>query len=387
MAVSRMHAWRRALIVVPLIILLALMTLGLSSCGSSGGKQFSQEIQDNLNNSVDAIMKKYKIPGAIIGAWVPGQGEWVVTKGKADTKTGEAPKLDDHVRIASITKTFTATVVLQLVGEGKLKLDDTLNKFDLGLAVPNSDKITVRNLLNMTSGLFSYTADEDFWNTYTHDPKKPWTPKELVDISIKHGAVAPPGGAYDYNNTNYILLGLIIEKLTGSTAGKEITTRIIDKLPLKNTTFPADTAMPSPFMHGYTPNPDGEASAAATNDVSISTPTAGWTAGAIISTQADIKRWLEALRSGELLTPEMHKEQMTFGPPNTDNYGLGLMGFTSFIGHSGEILGYNNAAYTQTKEDGVTIIVFINRYPNAIEGVPEEILGAIAKDLAPVIQK
>jgi len=387
MAASRSIKASRVLIILLLVALLAVMTLGLSSCGSSGEKQFSQEIQSNLNKSVDAIMKKYKIPGAIIGAWVPGQGEWVVTKGVADTETGEAPKIDDHIRIASITKTLTATVVLQLVDEGKLKLDDTLNKFDLGLAVPNGDKITIRNLLNMTSGLFSYTADDSFWNTYVQDPEKPWTPRELVEISIAHGAVAPPGGEYDYNNTNYILLGLIIEELTGSTAGKEITNRIINKLPLKNTTFPSETAMPSPYMHGYTPNPDGEASAAATEDVSISSPTAGWTAGAIISNQADMKRWLEALRSGELLSPEMHKAQATFGPPNTANYGLGLMGFTSFIGHSGEILGYNNAAYTQTKEDGVTIIVFINRYPNAIEGVPEEILGAIAEDLAPLLKK
>ncbi len=369
------------------VVLLICMALSLSSCGSGGAGQFSKEIQDTLNESVDSLMVKYKIPGLIVGAWVPGQGEWVVGKGKSDTKTGAAPQTGDHVRIASITKTFTATVVLQLVDEGKLGLDDPLGKFDLGVAVPNSDKVTVRNLLNMTSGLCNYTADEGFWDDYVHHPEKPWTPKQLVEIAAAQGVAFQPGEKYDYNNTNYILLGMIIEKLTGGTAGGEITDRIIDRLALKNTSFPEGNAMPSPFMRGHMPDPDGDPGGPATIDVSIESPTVGWTAGAIISNLEDIKTWLEALRDGKLLSPATHKAQMTFSPPNTEGYGLGLMGFSTFLGHSGEILGYNNAAYTQNKKDGVTIIVFLNRYPNEVEGVPEQVLAAVAEALAPLVKK
>jgi D-alanyl-D-alanine carboxypeptidase len=363
------------------------MTLTLSSCGTGGGQQFPSEVQDDLNAAVDALMQKYRVPGAIIGAWVPGEGEWIVGKGKANTATGEAPGTDDHVRIASITKTFTATVILQLVDEGKLKLDDKLAQYDLGVTVPNSEEITIRNLLNMTSGLFNYTADETFWDTYTQDPEKAWAPRELVELAAAHGVVSPPGLEFDYNNTNYVLLGLLIEKITGNPAGEEITTRIIDKLGMKNTTYPEGNDMPSPFMNGYMPDPDGENGAEATIDVSIESPTVGYTAGAIISNLEDIKTWLDALKEGTLISPEMHEEQLTFEAPNTPSYGLGVMGAQGWMGHSGEILGYNNTALTQDKEDGVSIIVFLNRYPNEVEGVPEQILGAVAEALAPVVQK
>ncbi|MHB8896783.1 MAG: serine hydrolase domain-containing protein, partial [Candidatus Geothermincolia bacterium] len=134
-------------------ILLCASALGLASCGSSGTKQFSKDIQDQLSKVVDAKMAEFGVPGAIVFVSVTGKGEWTALKGKANIKTGEAPKEDDRVRIASITKTFTATVILQLIDEKKLKLDDTISMFNLNVAIPNSDKITVRNLLNMTSGL------------------------------------------------------------------------------------------------------------------------------------------------------------------------------------------------------------------------------------------
>ena len=133
MTAPRTHSRRKLIVVLPVILLLASMALGLASCGTSGGQQFSKAIQEKLNKSVDALMAEYRVPGAIIGAWVPGKGQWVVAKGKSDARTGAAPTTDDHVSIASITKTFTATVILQLVDEGKLKLDDTINKYDLGI--------------------------------------------------------------------------------------------------------------------------------------------------------------------------------------------------------------------------------------------------------------
>lgn len=373
---------RSLLILLLLIALLGLSAVGLASCGSSGSgeKQLSKDLQEKLSKAIDAKMVEYGVPGAIIGVWIPDKGAWTVTKGKANLKTGEPPKLSDHVRIASISKTFTSTVILQLVDEGKVKLDDTLNKYDLGVNVPNSDTITVRNLLSMTSGLFNYTADfEAFWGKFLADVTKAWTPTQLVDISIAHGAVAPPGGAYDYNNTNFVLLGMIIEKVTGSTAQKEITTRIIDKLGLKNTSFPMEPAMPSPYMHGYMAEVDPKG--AATRDISIETPTPFWTAGGMISDLADMKTWVHALATGELLSPETHAEQMKFEAPNTKNYGLGVMNGGILIGHSGEITGYNSCVYTAPGGNGATIIVFLNRYPSKIEGVSDQFMLELAKQL------
>lgn len=369
---------------------MSLTTPGASCAADSGGKKsFSRNIQARLNRVVDAKMAEFKVPGAIVGVWVPGRGEWIACKGSADIRTKAVPTVRHHVRVASITKTFTATVVLQLVDEQKLSLNDTLNKFAPDVAVPNSDRITIRNLLNMTSGLYNFTDDhQNFWEKFLADPAAPWTPKQLVDISRAHGALCAPGQKGAYNNTNYVLLGMIIEKVTGNTAGEEITRRIIDRLGLKKTIFPVTTAMPVPFMHGYLPDlnmPDKIAGPAIT-DISVETPTAFYTAGGIISDLMDLKTWLAVLAEGKLLSPEMHREQLTFAAPNT-SYGLGVMNGGAFIGHSGEITGYNSSAYTQIGGGGATVIVLLNRYPSKMEGVSDQITTAILKTIAHLIRR
>ena len=372
-------------------LLLTFSALGVSSCSTStsGGQPFSQDVQDKLNSAVDAKMAEFGVPGVIVGVWVPGKGEWISCKGAGDIKTGTGPTIHDHVRIASLTKTFTATVILQLADEKKLKLSDTLDMYDLGVTVPNRDKITIRNLLNMTSGLFNFTGDVNFWPQFLADPTAAWTPKQVVDMSIAHGAVAPPGQSYDYNNTNYVLLGMIIEKLTGNTAGAEIKSRIIDKLGLRNTSFPTTAEMPLPFMHGYRPDiaPGGDAGGPAVKDMSVESPTPIFTAGGMISDLMDIKIWLQALASGTLLSPEMHQEQLTFASPNTSSYGLGAMNFGGIlIGHSGEWPGYNSSAYTEPGGNGVTIIVFANRYPSKIEGAVDQFTNEIANVIANMVR-
>jgi D-alanyl-D-alanine carboxypeptidase len=379
----------RIFYVVLLCLLVTLGALGVSSCSTSGGQPFGPDIQDKLNKAVDDKMTEYGVPGVIVGVWVPGKGEWISCKGKANIATGAAPAIYDHVRIASISKTFTATVILQLVDEKRLKLTDTLNMFNLGVNVPNGDKITIRNLLNMTSGLFNYTNDKDFWPKFLADPTAAWTAKQLVDISIAHGVVAPPGQSYDYNNTNYVLLGMIIENRTGNTAGAEIKSRIIDKLGLTNTSFPTSTALPTPFMRGYMPDSavSGDTGGPAVIDMSVETPTPFFTAGGMISDLMDIKTWLQALASGALLSPEMHAEQLTFTSPNTTNYGLGVMNGGILIGHSGEIPGYNSSAYTQLGGNGTTIIVLTNRYPSKIEGVSDQFMIEIFRIITDLIHK
>jgi len=381
----------RILYVFLMFLVLSLTILGVLACTStSGGQAFNRDIQDKLNKVVDEKMAEFEVPGAVVGVWIPNKGEWIACKGIADIRTGAVPAMNDHVRIASITKTFTATVILQLVDEKRLKLSDTLNQFDLGIIVPNGDKITIRNLLNMTSGLFNYTGDnENFWAKFLTDPIAAWSPIQLVNISTAHGAISPPGQGYDYNNTNYVLLGMIIEKITGNPVSTEITNRIIDKLGLANTNFPMTAVMPVPFMHGYMPDTTipGNTGGPAVLDMSLETPTAFFTAGGMTSNLMDLKTWLKALASGVLLSPEMHKEQLTFGPPNTSSYGLGVMNGGILIGHSGEVTGYNSSAYTQIGGNGATIIVLINRYPSKIEGASDQFMIGIYKTIEDLIQK
>jgi D-alanyl-D-alanine carboxypeptidase len=364
-------------ITIAMVMLLVLIPLCAGSCVSSGGGQpFSKDIQEKLGEGVEATMARFGVPGAIIGVWVPGKGEWLSVRGEADVKTGAKPKLSDHVRIGSVTKTFTATVILQLVDEGKLTLEDKLNKFVLGVTVPNQDKITVRNLLNMTSGLYDFTASDQFWADFYANPTKPWVPKQLVAITAARPPKAEPGQEYDYCNTNYILLGLIIEKVTGGSVKEEITTRTIDKLGLKNTSFPIGTSMPDPFMHGYTTtltNP-GATDIKSLTDISIQTPTGWWTAGAVISDLQDLKTWVKALADGTLVSPAMHEQQVKFSAPDTENYGLGINNAKFLVGHSGEVPGYNSTVYTQPGVNGATIIILINRYPSSEEGVSDQIM-------------
>ena len=129
--------------VILMCLLLTFSTLGVASCSTdtSGRQSFSQDVQDKLNKAVDAKMAEFGVPGVIVGVWVPGKGEWISCKGVSDIKTGTGPTIYDHVRIASITKTFTATVILQLIDEKMLTLEDTLDKFDLGVTVPDRKSV------------------------------------------------------------------------------------------------------------------------------------------------------------------------------------------------------------------------------------------------------
>ncbi|MFH0802950.1 MAG: serine hydrolase domain-containing protein [bacterium] len=339
---------------------------------------------DTLRKTLDSQMAKYKVPGAIVGMWFPGKGTWVLGAGKGDISTGTAPKITDKLRIGSLTKTFTATVVLQLVDEKKLSLDDRLSKYEP--QVPGADGITIRQLLNMTSGLFNYTDDGAFWDEFKKSPGAAWAPQRMVDIAIAHPAVFPPGQKYMYCNTNYILLGMIIEKVTGRTAGVEITTRIIDRLGLKNTSFPMTPDLPGPYMHGYVPAEGEQNGTGKLEDLSICSPTPFWTAGGIISNLDDLKLWAQALATGKLLSRQMHTEQVKFSAPNTESYGLGVMNAGIALGHSGEVPGYNSSMYYFPAYKS-TSITLINRYPSSVEGAADNINFALVKVMAPELFK
>jgi D-alanyl-D-alanine carboxypeptidase len=235
----------------------------------------------------------------------------------------------------------------------------------------------------MTSGLFNYTDDQAFWAEFLKNRNEVWPPQKMVDIAVAQPAVFPPGQRYMYCNTNYVLLGMIIEKVTGSTVGQQITTRIIDKLGLKNTSFPTTNQMPSPYMHGYLaatgqPNDSGNV-----QDFSIYNPSPFWAAGAMIGNVDDLKIWAQALSTGQLVSKAMHDEQVKFAPPNTSGYGLGVMGAAGrLVGHSGEVPGYNSSMYYFPASKS-TSIVLINRYPSKIEGLADTINLELIKVMAP----
>jgi len=229
-------------------------------------------------------------------------------------------------RAGSITKTFLATVVLQLVDEGSLRLDDSVERWLPGV-VPNGENITVRQLLNHTSGLY------DILPTLTLPPSpafldnrmRTWTSTELIQRALAHPPVFDkPGSAFSYSNTGYLLLGQIVEKVTHRSYGKEIERRVIRPLQLDHTVVPGTSPwIPGPHPHGYVPIKQDDG-APKLVDFTVWNPSVFGAAGELISTTSDLNRFVKALLGGRLLPANLLAEMKTQGVPNGRPYGLGL---------------------------------------------------------------
>jgi len=343
-------------------------------CEQNSIPPVDEEKRALLQETLEAGIAHFKMPGAIAGLWFPGKGEWLGTAGVGNPSTGKAPGIDDKVRMGSITKSFTATLVLQLADEGLLSLDDPLSRWEP--QVQGARDITVRHLLNMTSGLFNYTDIPEFWEKLNADPRAVWTPRQLVDMATANPPLFAPGARYMYCNTNYILLGMIIEKATGRTVSEEFDARIVRRLGLKNTSFPMIPEIGEPYMRGYQPAEGEEDGSDKVREFSLTSPTPYWTAGGAIGTLGDLRTWMKAIASGELLSPKMHAEQLSFKAPNTEYYGLGVMNGGKLFGHSGEVPGYNSSMYYIPSMDAVCIVL-TGRYPSEVEGASDQILSAL----------
>jgi D-alanyl-D-alanine carboxypeptidase len=345
------------------LIFIAAMTLPVVSCGTTG---MSKDLKDNLGQVVDKAMSKYNIPGAIVGVWTKDRGDLVIAKGKADVETGKAINSNNMVRLCSITKTFTITVLLELVDEGKLGLDDKLSKFDLGVSVPGADQITVRQLCNMTSGLFNYSDDPTFQKKYFEDPNKVWTPEEQVALAITHPPYFPPGQGWHYTNTSITIAGMIITKLTGKDLATELDTRLFKELSLNHTYYPVDTSIKDPHNHGYTAGDKAGELVDVTNKLN---PSGMGYGGALISNLPDLKKWVISLANGKFLSKSTQEQRTTLVPGDYDyfgvkcKYGLGIMSSKGYLGHPGDGIGYTNAAFN-SPETGTTVVVFLSKSPN-----------------------
>jgi D-alanyl-D-alanine carboxypeptidase len=270
------------------------------------------------------------VPGAI-ALRREGAKEWRAASGVADLKTKEPIRATDRFRIGSITKSFVSTVVLQLAGERRLTLDDTVARWLPGV-VPNGDSITVRQLLNHTSGLYDYT-DIPFSLQLLREPLRTWRPSELVQLAMAHPPLFPPGTSWSYSNTNYILLGLIIAavdrvpaQLQMASPALEVYRRIIGPRRLWHTSFPlTDPDIHGRHAHGYLIDPPPELGLPTILDTTRFNPSWAWTAGAIISTLDDVADFYRALFTGRLLGAAQQRDLESTVPTKAgDEYGLGV---------------------------------------------------------------
>ncbi|MFD5765982.1 serine hydrolase domain-containing protein [Streptomyces sp. NPDC127049] len=312
---------------------------------------------------------------ANVAAGVPGAVAQARVDGRSWTGTAGERRGDDRYRVGSITKTFTATVLLQLQAEGRIDLDDPVEKWLPELVRGNGHdgrKITVRQLLNHTSGVYSYTEDPAFQEKvfgpgFLKHRYDTWNPRDLVGIAMEHAPAFAPGTSWSYSNTNFVLAGLVIEKVTGRPYGKAVENRIIKPLKLRATSVPGTRVnIPRPSSRAYsTLVPDASAPV---HDVTALNPSLAHAAGEMISDSADLQTFYRALLKGRLLPGTELRELTTTVPVSPQHpdfrYGLGISSQklscgTEIWGHGGGIHGSLSEAYT-TRDGRHTLAANIN---------------------------
>jgi D-alanyl-D-alanine carboxypeptidase len=313
-------------------------------------------------------------PDAVVAAGSPGalllvddgSSRREATSGLAVLRGRVPLDVRDRFRVGSITKMFVAVVVLQLVDEHRIGLDDTVERWLPGV-VRGGGRITLRELLGHRSGLADYAADTTFVRQTLAQPRRRWTPRELVRVALAEGPVARPGERFAYASTNYVLLGMVVERATGTGLARELRDRIFAPLGLRDTSFTPSAPMNGRYAHGYAPSEhDGIVGSLATaRDRSTVGTSWAWAAGSVVSTAPDLSRFLDALLQGRSLPPRLLE---LMRPKPGARYGLGLAAFRTpcgtAIGHTGALLGTVSAALSST--DGRhRVVAMSNSYPLA----------------------
>jgi D-alanyl-D-alanine carboxypeptidase len=319
---------------------------------------FSQTLTEKIDALTDSVLANTKLPGMIVSV-VCGDFTYEKAKGYADVINQVPMTLDKVFRIGSVTKTFTITVLLQLVDEGKLSLDDPISKFFPDF--PNGQNITVRMLANMTSGIYNYSETKDFEDSIENNPLKHWTAGELVEIALRNSPYFEPGTDFHYSNTNTIMIGMIIEKLTGNSLADETKNRIFIPLGLKNTSIPSNNLMQGDYSHGFNA---GDSLVLPYEDLTIKLdPSLGGAAGDILSNIEDLKVYVRALGNGTMISKNAQEQRLKWAT-NMNNgamgYGLGIFKTKdSYLGHNGGIPGFTNLT-VYSPEKNCSVIVMYN---------------------------
>lgn len=348
----------------------------------SNGEEFPPEIVKRLDSVLNHAMIEDSIPGVVGGIWIPGTGEFTFSKGTSELGKDSPRTTDQIIRIGSITKTFTATVFLQLCDEGKVALNDKLDKYFP--QVPNAKDVTMRMLLDMTSGYGDFLDSPPLDSAFFHEGNnsRKFTDEEILELSIKLPVKFSPGeqGKWNYSNINYLLLGMIIKKVTNNSWESEITNRIIKKLNLTNTEVPTSPNLPSPFAHGYMK----DTATGEIKDVTVMEPSITGAAGCMISNINDLTIWSKALSDGTLLSDTMQAERMKLVPTfvmDFMKYGLGILDFVGFSGHNGGVTGYNTSMYYNVDKNAL-FVLNVNMFGRQ-GGVSDKIFTGLAKVIYP----
>ena len=326
-------------------VVLAAATLGLA--GSASAATTDADVQRGLERLVAAPGGP---PGAIATLYRDGKLT-VLRAGRADVKKKGAPRGTDHMRIASVAKAFNGAVALNLVRAGKLGLDDSIGQRLTGMPAAWS-AVTVRQMLNHTSGLPDYTQSKGFAEQAEKNPHGYVSPQKIISWVAKDPLEFAPGSDYEYSNTDNIVVGLIVEAVTGGTYTQALEQIVFGPSGLRQTSLPTKAALPSPFIHGYMVAP-GEKP----EDVStLLSPSGAWASGGIVSTPANLNTFIRSYLGLKYFDSAQQEQQMRWfvggksSPPGPgkNSAGLALFRYQSkcgtVYGHTGNFPGYTQWA-------------------------------------------
>ncbi|MBB5851258.1 serine hydrolase domain-containing protein [Amycolatopsis umgeniensis] len=330
-----LRPWTKIRLVAVLTAAGLIATTGTALADTGADRKVVQEALDQIIASGGSLGVQARV--------TDGHQRFTARSGKAELGSNRPVPENGRFRVGSITKTFVSTVLLQLSGEGKVVLDTPVVRYLPGLI---DNRITVRQILQHTSGLYDYTnalpLDPDQFEQIRY---KHWTPQELLKISTDKPLDFDPGTRWSYSNTNYVVAGLLVEKLTGRPYEKAVEHRILKPLRLDDTEIPGDNVdIRGPHAHGYV------TVAGKPNDITRINPSVAWAAGEMISTTRDLDTFGVALASGKLLKPAQQQEISRTTAVSPD-YGLGLQVQTlpcgsKVWGHGGGIPGYSSQLLT-----------------------------------------
>ncbi len=359
-----------------------LATLAAGTLGACMGDD-TTPMATRYRTAVDRVLRQYRFPGGLVSVRYPGDPDWSVALGEGDIATNTPMRIDHHFPIRSITKSFTVTLLLQLVREQAVTLDDRIERWVPG--IPNGRDITLADLAGNQSGIADYSGSPGFLAVFGSDFQHVFTEQELVDYAIPLSPRFDPRAEYQYCNTNTVLLGMVAAKVTGVPLAEMLRTRIFAPLGLGRTTYPLTVPLPAPSPTPYAV----DTTTGVTEVLELISPTALAGSGGMVSVLEDLATWAQALGDGRLIGPELQQERLdrsrvVTNGPEYERYGLGIGFLKGWIGHTGTGLGFQAAAMYDPVT-GAAIAVGLNATP--VDGrrdlnIAQEIFEALADVLA-----
>jgi D-alanyl-D-alanine carboxypeptidase len=350
------QATKRRCVLAGGLVVLALSLPSLAAAAPLPNRSIDPATAARLTAIVGRTLSRQQLPGAIVGVQRDGRAPWIIARGHANLQSLRPMRTDEHVRIGSVTKAFVTTLLLRLAQEGKLSLDEPIGAYVPG--VPDGSRITLRELANMTSGIADNFANPEFSLEYLTG--QTFTPTRLVELGVALPPLFAPGTAWSYSNTNTVLLGLVIQKVTEQPLAAALKQRVFAPLGLRGTSLPSFRPLPKPFASGYT----YQTLNGRLGDATLNTPTATWAAGGMVSTVPDLLKAAPMFGTGKpLLSPATQRQRTHWVdfPPNSpqQRYGLGVFDFAGWIGHNGGIPGYTAIAWYLPQRH-LSLVVAVN---------------------------